>query len=125
MATHSSIFAWETPEQRSMEGYSPWGYKRIRHDLATKQQEVREIFHIDQSQCFNIIGAVASLLQSVGSRRTGFSSCDSQALEHRLSSCGARAELLLHMWGLPGAGVGPCALCWQVDSYPLHHHGVP
>ena len=31
------------------------------------------------------------LLQSTGSRHTGFHSCGSQALEHRLSSCGARA----------------------------------
>ena len=31
------------------------------------------------------------LLRSTGSRHTGFSSCGSQALEHRLSSCGARA----------------------------------
>ena len=26
-------------EQRSVEGYSPWGHKRVRHDLATKQQQ--------------------------------------------------------------------------------------
>ena len=25
--------------QRSLAGYSPWGHKRIRHDLATKQQD--------------------------------------------------------------------------------------
>ena len=31
------------------------------------------------------------LLWSRGSRRTGLSSCGSQAVEHRLSSCGARA----------------------------------
>ena len=31
------------------------------------------------------------LLQSTGSRRTGFSSCGSRALERRLSSCGTRA----------------------------------
>ena len=31
------------------------------------------------------------LLQSKGFRRTGFSSCGSRALEHRLSSYGARA----------------------------------
>ena len=31
------------------------------------------------------------LLQSTGSKRAGFSSCGMQALEHRLSSCGARA----------------------------------
>ena len=26
-------------EQRSLEGYSPWGHKRVRHDLTTKQQQ--------------------------------------------------------------------------------------
>ena len=31
------------------------------------------------------------LLRSTGSRHMGFSSCGSQALEHRLSSCGAQA----------------------------------
>ena len=31
------------------------------------------------------------LLRSMGSRHAGFSSCGSWALEHRLSSCGARA----------------------------------
>ena len=31
------------------------------------------------------------LLRSTGSRHVGFSSCGSQALERRLSSCGARA----------------------------------
>ena len=31
-------------------------------------------------------------LWSMGSRHVGFSSCCSQALEHRLSSCGARAQ---------------------------------
>ena len=27
MATHSSILAWEIPWQRSLVGYSPWGFK--------------------------------------------------------------------------------------------------
>ena len=49
----------------------------------------------------------SSLLQSRGSRCTGFSSCGSQALEHRLSSCGARAHLLRGMWDLPGPGLEP------------------
>ena len=31
------------------------------------------------------------LLRSTGSRRAGFSSCDSRVLERRLSSCGAQA----------------------------------
>ena len=47
------------------------------------------------------------LLQSTGSRCTGFSSCGSQALEHRLSSCGTRASLLRGMWDLPGPGLEP------------------
>ena len=37
----------------------------------------------------------------------GLSSCGSQALEHRLSSCGARAQLLPGMWDLPGPGPKP------------------
>jgi len=27
MATHSSILAWESPGQRNLVGYSPWGCK--------------------------------------------------------------------------------------------------
>ena len=34
MATHSSILAWEIPQQRSLVGS-----KRVKHDLATKQQQ--------------------------------------------------------------------------------------
>ena len=29
----------ESYGQRSLEGYSPWGHKRVRHELATKQQQ--------------------------------------------------------------------------------------
>ena len=47
------------------------------------------------------------LLQSTGSRHTGFSSCGSWALERRLSSCGAQAELLRSTWDLPGPGLEP------------------
>ena len=44
MATQSSILAWEIPwteepGQRSLVGYSPWGHKRVIHDLVTKQQQ--------------------------------------------------------------------------------------
>ena len=38
MAAHSSILAWEIHGQRSLEGSSPWGHKRVRHNLATKEQ---------------------------------------------------------------------------------------
>ena len=47
------------------------------------------------------------LLQSPGSRRAGFSSCGSRALERRLSSCGAQAQLLHGMWDLPRPGMEP------------------
>ena len=39
MATHSSILAWEISWTEESGGLSsPWGCKRFRHDLATKQQ---------------------------------------------------------------------------------------
>ena len=40
-----------------------------------------------------------------GSRVHGLGSCSSWALERWLSSCGARASLLLGMWDLPGPGI--------------------
>ena len=43
MATHSSIIVWEIP-QRILAGYSPWGHKRFRHELATKQQQLSSLF---------------------------------------------------------------------------------
>ena len=47
------------------------------------------------------------MLRSTGSRREGFSSCGTRALERRFSSCGARALLLHGMWDLPGPGLEP------------------
>ena len=38
MATHSSILAWKIPwTVEPGELHSPWGHKRVRHDLVTKQ----------------------------------------------------------------------------------------
>ena len=39
----------------------------------------------------------------------GLSSCGSRALEHRLSSCGTRAQMLRGMWDLPGPGLEPAS----------------
>ena len=47
------------------------------------------------------------LLRSTGSRCADFSSCGSWALEHRLSSCGTRAQLFHGMWDLPRPGLEP------------------
>ena len=43
----------------------------------------------------------------MGSRRAGFSSCGTWALERRLSSCGSWAQLLRGMWDLPRLGLEP------------------
>ena len=41
MAAHSSIIAWRIPWTEEPGGlYSPWGCKRVRHDLETKQQQL-------------------------------------------------------------------------------------
>ena len=50
--------------------------------------------------------------QALGARASvfvacGLSSCGSRALQHRLSSCGARAQLLHGMWDLPRPGIKP------------------
>ena len=40
MASHSSLLAWKNPTDRGawQAVYSPWGHKRVGHDLSTKQQ---------------------------------------------------------------------------------------
>ena len=43
MAIHLSILPAEFHGQRSLAGYSPWGHKRVGHDLVTKQQQT--MFH--------------------------------------------------------------------------------
>ena len=39
MATHSSILEWENLWTEEPGNYSPWGHKRVRYNLATKQQQ--------------------------------------------------------------------------------------
>ena len=61
-----------------------------------------------QLQCMGFSFQQLLLLQrSMGSRHMDFSSCSSWALEHRLNSCGAQAQVLLSMYGLPGPGIKP------------------
>ena len=56
---------------------------------------------------FSRCGAWALGTQASVVMARGLSSCDLQALERRLSSCGARALLLRGMWDLPGPGLEP------------------
>ena len=40
MATHSSVLAWELPEeQKNLKGYSPWGHKEL--DMTDRQTHTR------------------------------------------------------------------------------------
>ena len=39
MATHSSILAWRISWTEETDGLESMGSKRVRHDLATKQQQ--------------------------------------------------------------------------------------
>ena len=51
--------------------------------------------------------AVASLVAEHRLQARGLSSCGLRTVEHRLSSCGAQAQLLCGMWDLPGSGLKP------------------
>ena len=46
MATHSSILACKTPWIEEPGRLGPWGHKRVRHDLVTKQQQ-KDIFGVE------------------------------------------------------------------------------
>ena len=48
MATHSSILAWEIPWTEEPGGLQSMGSQRVRHDLATKQQQ--SVFMMPLSQ---------------------------------------------------------------------------
>ena len=39
MATHSSILAWEIPWTEEPDGLQSMGSQRVRHNLATKEQQ--------------------------------------------------------------------------------------
>ena len=51
----------------------------------------------------------------------GLQSTGSVVAAGRLHSHGTWALLLQGVWNLPGPGIEPVSLHWQVDSYPLDH----
>ena len=65
------------------------------------------------------------LSQSMGSRARGLSSCGSWALEHRLSSCGAQADLLCGMWDLPRPGIKPMPPAVASRFFTTEPPGMP
>ena len=67
-----------------------------------------------------MLGAQASVV--VAQR---LSSCGTEALECRLSSCGARAQLLRGMWDLPGPGLEPMSPALAGGFLPTAPPGKP
>ena len=55
----------------------------------------------------------------------GFSSCGTLVLEHRLSSCGARAQLLYGRWDLSGSGMEPVSPALAGKFFTTESSGKP
>ena len=55
----------------------------------------------------------------------GLSICTSQALEHRLNSCGTQAYLFHGMWNLPGSGIKPVSLALAGEFFATEPQGSP
>ena len=52
MATHSRILSWEVPWTEEPGGLQSRGHKRVRHSLATKQQDKDTFFPFDTFRHF-------------------------------------------------------------------------
>ena len=85
---------------------------RIPFHLSCLRKQVGEwriffliIFIFDCAGSSLLRGLFSIEVQALG--HTGFSSCSSWALEHRLNSCDAQAKLLQGMWDLSGSGIKP------------------
>ena len=65
MATHSSILAWETPWTEEPGGLQSMELQRVRHGLATKQQQ--QIWHRTPVYSEHLNISSTSLLQSTSS----------------------------------------------------------
>ena len=57
MATHSSIFAWEIPLQRSLASYNPWGHKESDTTEWLNNNKVARLFN-----SFNLVHEVSPAL---------------------------------------------------------------
>ena len=64
MAAHSSILAWDIHGQRRFVDCSPWGYKKVRHDLDTEKQQDLLLYIILLPVEFNFIFFFPQLLIS-------------------------------------------------------------
>ena len=80
-----------------------------------------------------LLTAEASLLAELGlqgvqaslAATRGLSRCGSQALEHRLSSCGARSSCSMACWDLPGPGNEPVSPALAGGFFTTEPSGKP
>ena len=111
---HSSIFAWEIPwTEGPGRLYSPWGYKRAGHGLATKQQQQMQILFsmivLVSSGCRN---RILHIFISHSSREEGSPESGCWLIWSRVRAC-----FLNHRWQREREGVGRGALL--VSSYKV------
>ena len=69
---------------------------------------------------YGLCGAWASIVAACG-----LSSCSSQALEHRLNSCGTQTYLFHDMWNLPRSGIKPVSLALVREFFTTEPQGSP
>ena len=63
MANHSSQYSClKNHGQRTLMDYSPWGHKRIRHDLVTKQTNKNYIYIITLQAQLNFLLVILLLI---------------------------------------------------------------
>ena len=78
--------------------------------LASRGYSLDAVHGLLTAVAFLVVGHRLQSLQASVVAMCGLSSCSSRAPEHRLSSCGIQASLLLDMWNLPKPGVQPGSL---------------
>ena len=69
LTTHSSMLAWTIPWTEEPAGYSPWGHKRVRHNLSTKQRYTYRLeWHLCECRAKPgcLLGQTVNLLCLVG-----------------------------------------------------------
>ena len=72
-----------------------------------------------------VLGLCCCARAALQSWRAGFSLLCRLVAEHRLSICGAGAQLLRDTWDLPGPGIEPVSPTLADGCYPLCHQGSP
>ena len=123
MATHSSVLALRIPGTGSLVGCRLWGRTESDTTEATQQQQqglhcCPDFSLVVGSRSYSLVVVhrlcIAVAFLFVEHRHWGMGvsvvvvyglrSCGSQALEHRINSCHARAQLLCVMWDLSRLG---------------------